>query len=408
MIVCIEDLRTRARRRLPRAVFDYVDGGAGDEITLQRNMAGFQRYMFRPRVLTDVGARDQSVMVLGERLVSPIVLAPTGLIGMVVPRAEILAARVAERKGLVFALSSMATCSLEEVAQAARPPLWFQMYIWRDRGLTRSFVERAQAAGYRALCLTLDVQVLATRDRDARHGFFTVPSRVTVRSVLGALAKPGWFWGMIRWPFPTLANFVGLEGAGNTPQALARFATAQLDPSVSWRDLEWFRSIWQGPLALKGVLTAEDAFLAVEHGADAIVVSNHGGRQLDGAPAAIEALPEVVDAVGSRADVILDGGVRRGSDIVKAVALGAKACMVGRPFVYGLAAMGERGAELAIDILRDEVDRTLALIGRPTIASLTRDVLQPTRFPRHRLARRRPGDTGHYKRLPGHHVGAPQ
>lgn len=224
--------------------------------------------------------------------------------------------------------------------------------------------------------LTLDVQVLATRERDARNGFFTVPSRVTARSVLGALAKPGWLWRMIRGPLPTLANFVGFGGAGRNPQALGRFATDQLDPSVGWRDLDWFRSIWQGPLALKGILTGEDACLAVEHGADVIIVSNHGGRQLDGAPATIDVLPEVVDAVAGRADVILDGGVRRGSDVVKAVALGAKACMIGRPFIYGLAALGERGAELAIDILRDEVDRTLALLGRPTLASLNRSALR--------------------------------
>jgi isopentenyl diphosphate isomerase/L-lactate dehydrogenase-like FMN-dependent dehydrogenase len=375
MILNIDDLRSRAKRRLPRVVFDYVEGGAGDEVTVRRNLTGFERYAFRPRVFTDVAVRDQSTTLLGERIASPLMLAPTGLIGTIVPRAEIMAARAAEKMGIPFALSSMATCSLEDVARAAHPSLWFQMYIWRDRGLTRHFVERARAAGCRALCLTLDVQVLATRDRDARNGFFTVPSRVTAGSVLGALAKPGWLWRQARGPFPTFANFAGVAGAGRTPQDLGHFATQQLDPSVTWRDLDWFRSIWSGPLALKGILSAGDAALAVDHGADAVVVSNHGGRQLDGAAGAIEALPEVVDAVAGRADVILDGGVRRGRDVVKAIALGARACMIGRPFVYGLAAMGERGAERAIEILRDEVDRTMALLGVSNLASLDRAAL---------------------------------
>jgi L-lactate dehydrogenase (cytochrome) len=375
MIITIEDLRARARRRLPRTVFDYIDGGAGDEITVQRNRAGFDRYALRPRVFTNVAVRDQSTTVLGEHLASPLILAPTGLIGMVVPRAEIMAARAAATSQIPFVLSSMATCSLEEVAEVAGPRLWFQMYIWRDRALTGAFVDRARAAGCRAVCLTLDVQVLATRDRDERNGFFTVPSRITARMALDALRKPAWLARMIRGPFPTFANWVGVAGAGRTPQSLGSFATEQLDPSVSWRDFDWFRSIWHGPIALKGILTAEDATLAVEHGADAVIVSNHGGRQLDGAAGAIEALPEVVDAVAGRADVVLDGGVRRGRDVVKAIALGAKACMIGRPFVYGLAALGERGPAVAIEILRDEVDRTLALLGIADLASLNRGAL---------------------------------
>jgi L-lactate dehydrogenase (cytochrome) len=372
MIVNIEDLRLAARRRLPKTVFDYVDGGAGDEITVRRNADGFARYALRPRVFTDVAVRDISTTLLGERLAVPLVVAPTGLIGMIRPGAEIMAARAAARHGIPFTVSSMATTSLEDVARASNPSLWFQMYIWRDRGLTRAFADRARNAGYRAICLTLDVQVLATRDRDHRNGFFTVPSRITARTALGALAKPAWLARLARGPFPTFANFVGVEGAGATPQSLGAFATDQLDPSVTWRDLDWFRSVWHGPLVLKGILTAEDARLAVEHGADAIVVSNHGGRQLDGAAGAIDALPEIVEAVGGRADVILDGGVRRGRDIVIALALGATACMVGRPVVYGLAAMGERGAEMAVQILCDEFDRTLALLGIRSLEMLAR------------------------------------
>jgi L-lactate dehydrogenase (cytochrome) len=378
MIVNIEDLRVEARRRLPKAVFDYVDGGAGDEITVRRNTNGFARYALRPRVFTDVGTRDISSRLLGERVPLPLVVAPTGLIGMIRPRAEIMAARAAAGHGIPFTVSSMSTSSLEAVAREANPPLWFQMYIWRDRGLTRAFANRARAAGCRAIALTLDVQVLATRDRDHRNGFFTVPSRITPRTVLGALAKPAWVSRMVRGPFPTFANFVGVDGAGTTAQSLGAFATDQLDPSVTWRDLDWFRSVWHGPLVLKGILTAEDARLAVAHGADAIVVSNHGGRQLDGAAGAIEALPEIVDAVGGRADIILDGGVRRGRDIVIALALGATACMVGRPIVYGLAAMGERGAARAIQILRDEVDTTLALLGIRSVQDLSRAALLDT------------------------------
>jgi L-lactate dehydrogenase (cytochrome) len=370
MAVNIDDLRSAARRRLPKSVFDYVEGGAGDEITVRRNEDGFRRYTLRPRVLTDVAARDLSTTLLGERVPVPLVVAPAGLLGMIRPGAEIMAARAAARHGVPFTVSSMSTTSLEAVARAASPPLWFQMYIWRDRGLTRAFADRARDAGYRAICLTLDVQVLATRDRDHRHGFFAVPSRLTARTLLGWLARPAWLASLACGPHPTFANFVGVEGAGATARSLGAFATDQLDPSVTWRDLEWFRSVWHGPIVLKGILTAEDARLALEHGADAIVVSNHGGRQLDGAAGAIEALPAIVDAVGGRSDVILDGGVRRGRDVVIALALGATACMVGRPVVYGIAALGEEGANLALGILKDEVDRTLALLGVRSVAEL--------------------------------------
>jgi L-lactate dehydrogenase (cytochrome) len=375
MLLTIDDLRAAARRRLPRTVFDYVDGGAGDEITVRRNRDGFDRYALRPRVLTDVAARDLSTTLLGERVALPLVVAPTGLIGMVRPGAEIMAARAAARHGIPFTVSSMATSSLESVARAAHPPLWFQMYIWRDRGLTRAFADRARDAGYRAVCLTLDVQVLATRDRDQRNGLFAMPSRVTPRTVLGALARPAWLARLARGPLPTFANFAGVEGAGTSPQSLGAYATGQIDPSVTWRDLDWFRSAWHGPLVLKGVLTAEDARRAVDHGAAAVVVSNHGGRQLDGAAGAIDALPDVVDAVAGRADVILDGGVRRGRDVVIALALGATACMVGRPVVYGLGAMGERGADRAIEILRGEIDTTLALLGHRSPGRLDRSAL---------------------------------
>jgi len=375
MIVSIDDLRLAAKRRLPRFVFDYIEGGAGDEVTVRRNVGGFAPYALMPRVFTDVSRRDLSTRLLGETVPFPLVIAPTGLLGMIRPRAEVLAARAAARHGVPFTVSSMSTCALEEIARNAKPPLWFQMYIWRDRGLTREFAARAGAAGCHALCLTLDVQVLATRDRDHHNGFFTVPSRVTARSVLQGLLSPRWLATLARGPYPTFGNFKGVPGAGTTPRSLGAFATDQLDPSVTWADLEWFRSVWDGPLVLKGIFSADDARLAVAHGADAVVVSNHGGRQLDGAAGAIEALPAIVEAVGGRADVILDGGIRRGRDIVIARALGATACMAGRPFVYGVAAYGERGVDLALGILRDEVDRTLALLGLSSMDAVNESCL---------------------------------
>lgn len=377
MIVSVDDLKVAARRRLPRFVFDYIEGGAGDEVTVRRNISGFERYALLPRVFTDVAARDPSCVVLGQRLPVPLIVAPTGLLGMIRPGAEAMIARAAAQHGIPFTVSSMSSLSLEQVAAAvpADSKLWFQMYIWRDRGLTREFAARARAAGCRALCLTLDVQVLATRDRDHHNGFFTVPSRVSGRAVLQALSRPAWLATLIRGPLPTFGNFAGIPGAGSTPQSLGTFATEQLDPSVTWKDLEWFRSVWDGPLVVKGLLRAEDARLAVAHGANAVVVSNHGGRQLDGAAGAIEALPAVVDAVAGRADVILDGGIRRGRDIVTAVALGATACMAGRPFVYGVAVQGQHGAATAMDVLQREVDTTLALLGLPRLAAVRRQVL---------------------------------
>ena len=375
MIVNIDDLRKRARRRLPRAIFDYVDGGAEDEATLRANRAGFRRYTFNPRVLVDVSERDQSTSVLGERLAAPLILAPTGFTGMLWPRGEILAARAAARKGLVYTLSTMSICSLEQVAEASPGPLWFQLYVWRDREVTRSLMERAKAAGYRVLVVTVDTPVLGQRERDIRNGL-VVPPRITVNNLLDTARRVSWLRGLLDNPRITFGNFAGTEAAGQNPVSVAEYTTRQFSPAVSWADLDWFRSVWSGPMAIKGVMSVEDARLAVEHGVEAIVVSNHGGRQCDYLPGAIEVLPEIVDAVGDRAEVILDGGVRRGSDAVKAIALGARACMIGRAFNYGLAAGGQAGAEKAIDILQKEIDRCLALIGRPRLSDLDRSALR--------------------------------
>ena len=366
----IDDLRERARRRLPRAVFDYIDGGAEDELTLRRNREGFERITFRPRVLVDASARDQSTTVLGQRLETPLILAPTGLCGMAAPRGELLAARAALRAGAIFTLSTMSAVSIEEVASQVPGPHWFQLYVWRDRDLTRSLVERAAKAGYRAMMLTVDVPVPGQRERDVRNGA-TIPPRVTVRNALDVARKIGWLYRTARAPRIDFANVRNSSGdARGAFLSLGAFVSSQFDPSVSWKDLAWFRSIWPGPLLLKGIMSAQDARLAVEHGVDAVIVSNHGGRQLDGLPGAIEVLPEVVAAVRGHTEVIFDGGIRRGSDVVKAIALGARACMIGRPYLYGMGAAGQAGVERAIDILRTEIDRVQALVGRPTLADL--------------------------------------
>jgi L-lactate dehydrogenase (cytochrome) len=374
MIVTIDDLRTAARRRLPRALFDYIDGGAEDEVTLRANQADFQRYRFRPRALVDVSQRDQSTTVLGIPVSSPLVLAPTGFTGMFWPRGEAVAARAAGRKGVVYTASTMSICPMEEIAQAATGPIWYQLYVWRDRGIVEMLIQRAKAAGYRALVVTVDTPVLGQRERDVRSGL-VLPPRITLANVLDTLRRPAWLWDFLTHPRPTFGNFVGMAGVEHDAVSLATFTTRQFSAAITWDDVEWYRSLWPGPIALKGIMSAEVAREAVQRGVDAIIVSNHGGRQLDHAPSPIEALPEIVDAVEGRAEVILDGGIRRGSDVVKAVALGARACMVGKAFNYGVAALGERGVELSIDILQKEIDRTLALVGRPTLGQLDRSAV---------------------------------
>jgi L-lactate dehydrogenase (cytochrome) len=372
----IDDLRRIARRRLPRAVFDFVEGGAGDERTVARNRAEFERLLFRPRALVDVSKREQATVVLGERVATPVLVSPTGMAGLCWPKGEAAAARGAHDAGTIYTLSTHSSCSIEEVAAGAPGPLWFQLYVWQNRDLTRSFVERARAAGYRALVLTVDVPIISRRERDIRNGF-TIPPRITLRNALDTLRRVGWIRRVLFGPRLTLANLVGAPGAPRTDiVTLGGVANRQVDPSVAWADLAWFRSLWQGPLVLKGVLTAADARRAVDHGVDGLIVSNHGGRQLDGTPASIEALPEIADAVGDRIEVLLDGGVRRGADVVRALALGARAVMVGRPYLYGLAAGGQAGVRRALDILAGEVDHTLALVGVPRAGDLDPTVVR--------------------------------
>ncbi|QSQ16893.1 alpha-hydroxy acid oxidase [Myxococcus landrumensis] len=391
MTVSIEDLRQRAQRRLPRTVFDYIEGFSDDGFTVTANRRSFERYLFQSRALVDVSAVDHSTTLLGEKLATPIILAPTGLAGLLAPRGEEMAAKAAASRGTVFTLSTMSIGTIEEVASAASTPLWFQLYIWKDRSVTRSLLDRAKAAGYRALCLTVDVPVMGNREQDRRNGF-TIPPRIHFSNVLDVLRHLGWVLRMSSSPRATFGNFVGHPALTRTDAVgVARFTNHQFDTSVTWKDVEWLRSLWPGPLVIKGITHPEDARRAVSLGAEALIVSNHGGRQLDFLPAAIDLLPEVVDAVEGRAEVILDGGIRRGSDIAKAIAMGARACMVGRPFLYGLAADGQAGVELALDLLTSELDRTLALLGKPRLSDLDRTALrvdapaslEPRTSPRH-------------------------
>src|SRR5438270_5427607 len=377
MALNIDELRLRARRRLPRAVFDFIDGAAEDEVTLRRNRAAFGRHALVPRVGIDVSSVDLATTVLGQRLPAPLVLAPTGLCGMATSRGEIPTARAATDAGIPWAASCLSSVTLEEIAREAPGDHWFQLYVWKDRAVTQKLIERAAASGYRVLVVTLDVPVLGQRERDVRNGA-TIPPRITLRNALDTLRHPRWLWTIWRGPRVTFANVAAADpSVGLSPFALSPFVNSLFDPTITWKDLEWMRRIWNGPVAVKGVMTAQDARLAAEHGADAVIVSNHGGRQLDGAPGALEPLPEVVDAVGSRTEIILDGGIRRGTDIAKAIALGARACMIGRPYLYGLAAAGQAGVADAIRILGSELRRAMALMGCRRIADLGRGCLRP-------------------------------
>jgi L-lactate dehydrogenase (cytochrome) len=371
----IDDLRTIARRRLPRGVFDYIDGGAEDELSLQRNILAFRRAEFRPRVLRDVADVDPSTTLLGRRLPLPLVLAPTGFTRVASPGGELDAARAAARMKLPFTLSTMATRSIEEVAAVCDGPKWFQVYVWRDRGLVKELLSRAASAGYEAIVVTVDTAVLGRRQRDVRRGF-TLPPQVGLGTLLDGLLHPGWTWDLVRSEPITFANVAGSAVRRDSRAVtLAEYINAQFDQALSWRDLDWFRANWDGPIVLKGIQTVADAVLAADAAVEAIALSNHGGRQLDGAPAILELVRPVADAVGDRVEILCDGGIRRGSDVLKAVALGARACMTGRAFLYGLGAAGQRGAEHALELLDAELRRTMALTGQRRMSELTPDLI---------------------------------
>ncbi|MEE8601498.1 alpha-hydroxy acid oxidase [Euzebya tangerina] len=379
-LVTVEDVRRRARLRLPRMAFEFVDGGAGDEVTLRANRTAFEQVSIQPKVLTGVSDRDLSVSVVGQELALPLVFSPAGLLRVTHPAGETAAAAAASAAGVPFTLSTGSSRSIEEVAQAGGDGLrWFQLYLWKDRAVVEGLLDRAARAGYSALVLTVDVPVVGQRDRDIRNGM-TLPPRPNLRTALDTAWRPWWWWPVLTGEPITFANFTDL-GLGESVTELGRFVnTAMINPEQSWADVAWLREQWTGPMLVKGILRAEDASRSVDCGADAVVVSNHGGRQLDGAPAAFAVLDEVVGAVGGRADVILDGGVRRGADVVKALAAGAAAVMIGRPYVYGLAAGGQAGVARVLEILSGEIDRTLALTGCRRARDLDRSFLLDARL----------------------------
>ncbi len=385
-------LRELARRRLPRAVFDFADGGAEDERTLRRNEAAFEEIQLLPRPLEGAAARDLSLELFGHQLSLPVVIGPTGLSGLFWPDGERAAARAARAAGTAFCLSHGSVCTLEELAETGVAPRWMQVFVYRDRGLTREFVERAQAAGYDGLVVTVDNQILGHRERDTRNGF-TIPPRFRAADLAAMATKLPWLLRLgPRLPSLTFANY-RRAGEDGDIRALAARMTELLDPSLSWRDIDWLRGLWTGPLIVKGILHPAEAAGAVERGADGLVVSNHGGRQLDGAAATIEALPAVIAAVEGRVPVLIDGGLRRGGDVVRALALGATACLIGRPQLWGLAVAGEAGVVHVLDIYRREIDRAMGLCGVTSLSGLGPDLIlgasKPSRIELRSLASRK-------------------
>src|SRR3954449_6060919 len=371
----VADLRRIAQRRLPGGVFDYIDGAAEDERTLAANAAAFAATTFRPRVLRGVEKIDISTTVLGRPVSYPLVLAPTGFTRIADPQGELAVARAAERAGLPYTLSTLSTRSIEEVRAVSNGRLWFQVYAWRDRGLVKEMIDRAAGARYEALVLTVDTTVLGRRERDVRRGF-SLPPSIGPRTIVDGALHPAWTWAFVRSEPIRFANVVGRDvGDGASPVTLSDYINTQFDPGLSWGDVDWLRSAWDGPIVLKGVQTVDDAVLAAERGVDAIALSNHGGRQLDGAPAAFSLVAPVADAVGGRVEIICDGGVRRGSDIVKAVAAGATAAMAGRAYLYALGAAGERGVDRVLQWLRLDMERTMTLLGAGRVDELSPELL---------------------------------
>ncbi|HEX6018485.1 MAG TPA: alpha-hydroxy acid oxidase [Burkholderiaceae bacterium] len=376
MLLNFADVRRRARQRLPRFVFDYVDGAAEDERCLQRNLAELERLHLLPTCLRDTARVDTTVEVFGTRWAAPIGVAPVGLNGLVRPRGDVLLARAAAAAGLPFVLSTASNSRIEAVREAVREAggatgvMWFQLYVMSERSIAEQMVRRARAAGCHALVLTVDVPVSGWRERDVRNGF-QVPWRPGVATVLDVATRPRWLLGQLRHGTPSFVNLTEQEGVASA-QAQAAMLARTMDRQLTWESLGWLRRLWDGPLVLKGVLHPDDARRALVHGIDALIVSNHGGRQLDAAPATIATLPPVLDAVGSRIPVFVDGGIRRGSDVAKALALGARAAFVGRMPVFGLACDGEAGARAVLQRLREELERTLTLIGAADIAAIER------------------------------------
>lgn len=367
----IEDLMRMAKRRVPKMFFDYADSGAWTEQTYRANSEDFQKITFRQRVAVNMENRSLRTKMLGQEVAMPVAIAPVGSTGMQQADGEIKAARAAEKAGIPFTLSTMAICSIEDVAENTSKPFWFQLYVMRDRAYIERLIDRAKAAKCSALVLTMDLQILGQRHKDHRNGLL-VPPKVTPRFVFEMARKPAWAFGMLGTKRRTFRNIAGHVKDATDLSSLTKWSATQFDPTLSWPEVRWVKERFGGPVIVKGVLDPEDARLAVANGADALIVSNHGGRQLDGAPSTIRVLPEIVDAVGDRTEIYLDGGIRSGQDVLKALALGARSTFVGRAMVYGLGAGGEAGVTRALDIIRAEMDTTMALMGERDITKIGR------------------------------------
>jgi L-lactate dehydrogenase (cytochrome) len=379
VITSIEDLRVLAQKRVPRMFYDYADVGSWTESTYRANEADFLKWLFRQRVAVDIEKRSTRTKMIGQDYSMPVALAPVGLTGMQHADGEILAARACKKFGVPFTLSTMSICSIEDVAQGTDGhPFWFQLYVMRDRDFINNLIDRAKAANCSALVLTLDLQIIGQRHKDIKNGM-SAPPKPTLRNLVNLATKPRWCWDMLKTNRRDFRNIVGHVKGVKDMGSLAEWTATQFDPTLTWKDVEWIKNRWGGKLILKGIQDVEDAKLAVQTGADAIIVSNHGGRQLDGAQSSINALPDVVDAVGSKIEVHMDGGIRSGQDVLKAMALGAKGTYIGRAFVYGLGAMGEEGVTKALQIIHKELDLSMAFCGRTDINTVDRSILMRAR-----------------------------
>lgn len=374
VIACVDDMRKQMQRRVPRMFFDYCESGSWTESTFNANESDLQAIKFRQRVAIDVSARSTAMTMLGQTVPMPVALAPTGLTGMQHADGEILAAQAAESFGVPFTLSTMSICSIEDVAANTTKPFWFQLYVMRDRKFIRNLVERARAANCSALMITLDLQIMGQRHKDVRNGL-SAPPKPTLRNMINLATKPSWCLGMLGTRRREFGNIVGHVDGVKDMSSLADWTVSQFDPSLSWDDMREIRKQWGGKIIIKGILDAEDARQAVNVGADAVIVSNHGGRQLDGAPSSIAALPAIVDAIGDKCEVWMDGGIRTGQDVLRAVALGAKGTLIGRAFLYGLGAGGREGVSKVLEILHKELDLTMALCGRSKLSEVDDSIL---------------------------------
>lgn len=374
IITCIEDLRVLAERRVPRMFYDYADSGSYTEGTYRANESDFSKIKLRQRVAVDMDNRTTRTKMIGEDVAMPVAIAPTGLTGMQHADGEILGAKAAEKFGVPFTLSTMSICSIEDVAEHTSKPFWFQLYVMRDREFSENVIDRAKAAGCSALVLTVDLQLLGQRHKDLKNGL-SAPPKLTIANMINMATKPRWGLGMLGTSRRTFGNIVGHAKGVDDISSLNSWANEQFDPQLNWKDLEWIKKRWGGKIILKGIIDPEDAKMALKVGADALIVSNHGGRQLDGALSSISALPAIIDAVGDKIEVHMDGGIRTGQDVLKAKALGAAGTYIGRAFLYGLGAMGEQGVTTALDIIQKELDITMALCGLRDVNDLSRDVL---------------------------------